>query len=148
MGFVQISKEAAERFAEFILESGGWANCSTGLWEAYRFRKIRKIDPSEPCYSPLDTIVIHRSKKGIHSFDPLHLKAYEYSTLGLSPPLEAPAERRTDMGDFLGRLKKTLAGFSKDYRIETVDAQKDEILVTFAVPVVSPSDKGSGDECR
>lgn len=148
MAFVRISREEAERFAEFLLESGAWANCSTGLWEAYRLRKIRMIDPSEACYSPLNTVVIHRSKSGVHSFDPLHQPAYEHAFKGRDKTPETPSRAVPDMGDFLGRLKTTLAGFSKDYRIETVAAQKDEILVTFAVPAVSHPNKGSGDECR
>lgn len=148
MGFVRISREEAERFAEFLLESGAWANRSTGQWEAYRFQKIRKVDPSEPCHSPFDTIVIHRSKAGIHSFDPMHMRAYEHALEGHCKAPAPPAKALPDMGDFLGRLKTTLAGFSKDYRIETVAAQKDEILVTFAVPAVSHPNKGSRDECR
>lgn len=141
MAFIQISESDANRFIDFLLDSGAWARSPAGQWEAFRLTKVRKTDPTESVHSPLDTLVIHKNKKGIHSFDPLHIRAFEYSAMSLSPPLEsrfddlmAQAEERIDAGAFLRELREMLQTFSPNYRIETVNTRESEIFITFAIP--------------
>lgn len=77
MAFVQISEEDARHFAGYLVASKAWNSVPARQWEAFRLSKTRKTSVDDPFHSPLDVIVIHKNKKGIHSFDPLHLVAYE-----------------------------------------------------------------------
>lgn len=76
MAFMQCTAEQAEKFVQFLEASGAWKQSPAGSWEAYRLVKIKPTDQTDFHHSPLSIIVIHKNKKGLHSFDPLHEPAF------------------------------------------------------------------------
>lgn len=76
MAFMQCTAEQAEKFVKFLEASGVWKQSPAGAWEAFRLVKTRPTTEGEPFHSPLHIIVIHKNKKDIHSFDPLHETAF------------------------------------------------------------------------
>lgn len=94
MAFVQIGEEDAKKFTDFLIQSKAWNAVPVRQeWEAFRLSKTRKTSSGDPFHSPLDVVVIHKNKKGIHSFDPLHLVAYEqYMKSGVTDSLTFTSE--------------------------------------------------------
>ena len=76
MAFMQCTAEQAERFVVFLEASGAWKSSPAGNWEAHRLVKVKPTAEWEFHHSPLNIVVIHKNKKGIHSFDPLHEPAF------------------------------------------------------------------------
>lgn len=76
MAFMQCTAEQAEKFVSFLEASGAWKQSPAGSWEAYRLVKVKPTAVSDFHHSPLAIIVIHKNKKGVHSFDPLHEPAF------------------------------------------------------------------------
>lgn len=139
MAYVQIEKETAKRFVKFLLDSKAWTEAPAGQWEAFRLTKTRKTRDEEPWHSPLDVLVIHKNKKGIHSFDPLHMRAYEeYMKSGVTDCLSLvtgavrpPNPARDYMETELARIREILAQASTEAELKSVNIKGSEAEVTF-----------------